>query len=85
MGDNLVPSGLSMVCKVLCSRPLYLKAFAEVSRGEARSESLLRILARSLADQLCNVAAGHGNAAPCLAIGHRRLTVTVSALLACRH
>ena len=24
MGDNLVPNGLSMVCKVLCSRSIYL-------------------------------------------------------------
>ena len=23
MGDNLVPNGLSMVCKVLCSRSIY--------------------------------------------------------------
>ena len=36
MGDNLVPNGLSMVCKVLCSKSIYPRSWwSSSSKGSS--------------------------------------------------
>jgi hypothetical protein len=37
MGDNLVPNGLSMVCKVLCSRSMLAVGQARAKQGERQA------------------------------------------------